>query len=1074
MIVAALAIAATATSANAQAPLWLRNTAISPDGATIAFTFKGDIFTVPAAGGTAQQLTASPAYDTAPCWSPDGSHIAFSSHRDGSTDVFVMPSTGGTARRLTTNSLGETPMGWLNDSTVIYSAAYRPSRQAIMGDFASQVYTVSINGGRPAMLSTIPMQAISVAADGRILYQDRKGYENVYRKHENSSSTGDICLLDNGKYTCLTTFNGNDQCPVWTSDNSYVYVSEEDGTLNVYSRQINGSEKRQLTAFDKHPVRSLSASADGKILAFSWDGEIYTLVPGEEPVKVAVNIISDDYDRDYVMQIRTSGATAMAVSPDGKEVAFVIRGDVYVTSVKYATTKRITNTPGQERCVSFGADGCTLVYDSERDGKWQLFTTTIKNDNEKNFTYATALVETPLYSCETTAQQPEYSPDGKYVAFLEDRTALRVINVETKEVTTAMEAKYNYSYADGDLYFMWSPDSKHLLFSYIGTGGWNKEDIAMVNIDGSECIDLTESGYADGNPRWALNGEAITWQSDKYGYRSHGSWGSQSDIMFMALTPEAWDILNRTEEEAALAKEAEEDKEVAADDDKDKGKNKGKDKGKGKDKVDEPASPAYDFDNRYFRTRRLSWRSDFVGDYFLAPEGDKLYYTVIDDTGTGSLMVYDLREEDSSVLARGVNGSIIPDKDGENIFMLSGRGMKKVSLDSGEAEDIEFEAVYDRHPSLEREYMYEHMLSQVEAKFYDANLHGVDWRGYAEVYRRFLPYINNNNDFAILLSEILGELNASHTGGRYYESSNYSTASLGAFYDEEYTGEGLRIAEVIAGGPLATAHAAVKVGDIITSIDGVTIAPGADYFPLLINKADERTLITVRSGADGSERTIDIKPISIGEESSLLYRRWVRRNQAMVDSLSGGRIGYVHVAGMDSESFREVFSELMGKYRNREAVIVDTRWNGGGWLHGDLAQLFGGQEYLHFVPRGQHIATEPLMQWTKPSVMLVNEANYSDAYGSPFTYKALNVGKIVGAPIPGTMTAVWWEQQIDPSIVFGIPEVTCIDMEGNVLENRQLEPDVLIYNDPADVAAGIDAQIAGSVKTLLEQLDATK
>lgn len=414
----------------------------------------------------------------------------------------------------------------------------------------------------------------------------------------------------------------------------------------------------------------------------------------------------------------------------------------------------------------------------------------------------------------------------------------------------------------------------------------------------------------------------------------------------------------------------------------------------------------------------------------------------------------------------------MPDKEGKNLFVISGKGMKKIDLASAETKSIEFEAPYDRKPSKEREYIFDHMWKQVKDKFYDANLHGVDWDYYGKHYRSFLPHINNNYDFATLLSEILGELNASHTGGRYYApGARMSTADLGAFFDDTYEGDGLKISEILPRGPLSPNKFDLKPGDIIMAIDGSTIEAGKDYFPMLEGKSGHKTVLTVLRGNGKTDR-IEVKPA--GSVHNLLYERWVERNQAMVDSLSGGRIGYVHVAGMDSPSFRTVFDKMLGKYRNREAIIVDTRWNGGGWLHNDLAILLGGKEYVRFVPRGNYIGSEPFSQWTKPSVMLVNESNYSDAHGSPFVYQTLGLGDVVGAPVPGTMTAVWWEKQIDPTLVFGIPQVTSIDMHGNVLENHQLNPDVLIYNRPDDVMNGKDAQIEGSVRTLLEKLDKNK
>jgi len=1046
----------------------VRNTAISPDGSQVAFTYKGDIFIVPAAGGKARQLTSNPAYDTAPVWSPDGKTILFSSDRHGAVNLFKVDAAGGTPVRLTTNSASASPLTFLNDSTVLFISDIAIDERSSKAPFYSQTYSLVITepGQRPELFLGLTTPSLSVGKSGKLLYHDKKGFEDAYRKHERSSGTSDIWLVENGKFSKLTDFNGHDLNPVWNADESgFYFISEEDGTLNVYESTLDG-EHTQLTHFKKHPVRSLSASKNG-VLAFSWDGDLYTMRPGSEPVKVAIDLAADQYDRDIVKGYRTSGATTMAVSPDGKEIAFVIRGDVYVTDAKYKTTKRITDTPWQERCVSFSKDGRTLVYDSDRDGYWQLFTATIKNKDEKHFAYATEIEEKPLYKCATCAQQPLFSPDGKKVAFLENRDEIRVIDVATGKVDTALDGKYNYSYTDGDIEFAWSPDSRWLLTSYIGVGGWNNSDIALVKADGSEVVDLTESGYANGAPKWALGGKALTFSTGRYGMKSHGSWGNQDDIVLMALDGEAWDDFNSTEEEAELKEAAEKEKKEGAEkkDDK-KGKKDKKDKKGDSDGV-KPLE--FDLANRKYRQRRLTGSSAFVGDYFLAPKGDKFYYIAAATEGGSNLIERDLRKGNSKVLISGVSGGLEADAKGENLFLISRSGIKKVDLAKGSVEDVDFEAPYDRHPSLEREYIYEHMLRQVNDKFYDASLHGVDWKDYGDHYREFLPYISNNTDFSILLSEILGELNASHTGGRYGGRGSYlPTASLGAFFDRDYHGDGLKVSEVLPRGPLAKKKVDVRPGDVILSIDDSPILAGKDYFPLLEGKAGKKTRLEVKK-ADGRNVFVEVKPVSEGWMADQLYQRWVERNRAYVDSISGGKIGYVHVEGMDSPSFSTVYDELLGKCRNCDAVIVDTRFNGGGWLHNDLAILLGGKEYVRFSPRGKYIGSEPFSQWTKPSVMLVNESNYSDAHGTPYVYQTLGLGDIVGAPVPGTMTAVWWETQIDPTLVFGIPQVTSLDMNGKPLENHQLNPEIVIYNNPGDELRGFDAQLDGAVRHLLKK-----
>lgn len=1065
-----LAIAGTSA-----APLWLRNVAISPDGKDIAFTYKGQIFTVPVQGGDARQLTSGSSYNTTPHWSPDSKTIAFCSDREGSNDIFVVDRNGGTPRRVTTHSGNEMPLGFLDNETILFQASLQPDFRAAQGAFSAQTYKVDVKGGRPVMFASIPMMSVSVASDGKILYQDRKGSENIYRKHERSSSTGDIWMIDNGVYTKLTDFNGNDCNPVWSKNGEFYYLSEEDGTLNVYSRSINDKKKKQHTKFSKHPVRSLSV-ADNGTMAYSWDGEIYVAPYGKSSSKVKVNILADDYVNAPSNGIARSGATTMAVSNDGESVAFVLNGDVYVTSVEYATTRRITDTPEQERTVDFAPDGRSLVYDSERDGIWQLFTAEIKDPEEKSILYATDIVEKPLYKSSKPAFQPAFSPDGKKVAFLEDRTTLKVIDLKSKKVNTALDGKFNYSYSDGDISFEWSPDSKWLLSDYIGIGGWNNKDIALVKADGSEVIDLTESGYSDGAAQWAMNGKAVAWITGKYGYRSHGSWGNESDVMMMFLDSEAYDRFNMNEEDLKLAdladkkkKEAEAKAKAEADKKNSKKDDKKADKkDSAKDKKEEPKELKFDLENRRYRMERLTGSSSRMGGYYVSPKGDALYYVTSTPEGR-SLFKRDLKKGDTSTLAKGVSGGMLPDKKGQNIYVMTSNGIRKINLMSGKSTPISYEAEMTYYPSEQRKYIYDHMWRQVLDKFYDVNLHGVDWEMYRKAYEKFLPYINNNKDFSILLSEILGELNASHTGSSYRSQTRCPlTATLGAFYDESYTGDGLKIAEVIKRGPLTASNVNLVAGDIIMSIDNNEIKAGADYFPLLSGKSGRKVRLDVQK-ANGEKKTVYVRPISGSVNNSLLYQRWVEHNEAVVDSVSGGRVGYVHIAGMDSPSFRTAYDRILGKYRECDAVIVDTRYNGGGWLHNDIAQLLSGKEYVRFQPRGRYIGHEPFSQWTKPSAMLVNEANYSDAHGTPYVYKTLGIGEVIGTPVPGTMTAVWWETQVDPSIVFGIPQVTSLDMDGKALENQQLNPDVLIYNTPENVMRGIDDQLIGATKRLLEQ-----
>lgn len=1052
--------------------LWMRYPAISPDGNSIVFSYKGDLWKIPTEGGLAMPLTLHEGHDFQPVWSSDGKQIAFASHRYGNFDVYIMPSSGGKASRLTYHSSSDYPSGFSPDNKSVLFTSSRldaAANQQFPSGVLPELYQISTKGGMPQQVITTPAQNAIYSKDGSIMiFHDRKGYEDEFRKHHTSSVTRDIWKYETktGKYTKLTTFSGEDRNPVFAPDQQNIYyLSEEKGSFNVFKMNINSpGVSIQVSTFDKHPVRNLSMSEAG-VLCFSYNGELYTLKDGSKPKKVKVQVSADSrFNPEKIVSVNQD-VTEMALSPNEKEIAFLHRGEVFVASVKEGTTKRITNTPEQERNISFSPDGKSILYAGERNGSWNIYQSSIAREGEKYFFNSTIIKEETLLNNSAEEFEPAYSPDGKEIAYLEERTAIKVLNLATKKTRTVMTADKNYSYSDGDQHFEWSPDSKWLLVEFLQDRQWITQ-CGLVDVSGGkDVVNLTQSGYGSYVPEWAMGGKMMVYASDRDGMKNHGSWGGEMDMYAMFFTKEAFDQYKLDEEEYELKKENDEE-----DDDGDDEKKKEK-KAKDKKKIVDPIK--LELDDIEDRKVRLTVNSTHLSDAVLANDGSKLFYMSRYEKGA-DLWQTDLRTKETKKLlkmgARDV-GEVIMDKKGKNIFILADGKISKVGVEGGKKKGIGVSGEMVLNETDEREYLFEHAWRQVEKKFYKIDLHDVSWDFYKKEYAKFLPHINNNHDFAEMLSEMLGELNASHTGARFRPKTKNGdqTASFGLFFDQDYSGKGLRVVEVMDKGPLDNSESKIKSGVILEKIDGVSISSSQNVYKLLNRKEDKNTLLSLYNPTTGERWEETSKPISLGAENQLRYRRWVENCRKMVDSLSNGEIGYVHVRGMNDASYRTVYEETLGKNGNKKALVVDTRFNGGGWLHDDLATFLDGKKYMSFVPRDQELGTEPQFKWTKPSIVVMSESNYSDAHMFPYTYKALGIGKLVGMPVPGTGTAVWWER-MQNGMVFGIPQVGMVGNDGKYLENQQLEPDIKVPNDPAAVSKGQDQQLEAAVKELEKEV----
>lgn len=1057
-------------------PQWARYSAVSPDGSTIAFTYKGDIYSVPTQGGVANQLTFHTAHDYGVVWSKDGASLAFASNRFGNFDVFTMDAKGGSEKRLTFHSTDEIPYSFSADNSAVYFGAVRQDaaahRQYPDSD-QPELYSVPVAGGRINQILTVPAEDVQLNKNGtEMLYHDKKGYEDTFRKHHVSAIARDIWRYDvpSGKHTMLTTFKGEDRNPVFAADEKTIYyLSEASGSFNVHKLRVdNPSETEQLTAFKTHPIRFLSIGGD--TMVFSYDGELYRFKEGSEPEKVAIVIRTQNAENNVEYVSIDGGVMEMDIAPNGKEIAFISRGEVFVTSVDGALTKRLTNTPEQERFVKFTPDGKSVAYASERGGKWAIYKSSKTRAQESYFFAATLIQEDTLLSKKADVYLPEFSPDGESMAYIEGRRTLKVINLRTKTEVTLLTPKELFHFSDGDKYYQWSPDSKWLLVDW-GVSLSNSE-ILLISADGKTRMNLTESGYLDTAPKWVNEGKQLIWFANREGLKSYATSGdSEFDVYSLFLTQDGWDKFNLPKEEYDLLKLiAEGDTKEAEEADEDTGKKR---KTKSATKEKKAVLPLkFDLEEVRERKARLTIHSSRLSDAVLSKDGEKLYYLTRFEDDL-NLWETELRTKSTKMLMElgAKSGSLAWDSKQDSLFALADGKIIKIDLKGAKSEPVKLQSEMILDAAAERQHMFDHVWLRTKGIFYTSDFHGIDWNAMRMEYQKYIPHIGNAYEFAELLSEMLGELNVSHAGGGFKSDikNGDQTASLGIFMEYGYQGNGIKIGEVVKEGPLDKAGFALKPGMIIEKINGETVVPTRDVASYLNRMEGAFTLLDILD-TNGTRKQLTVKPISLANEGKLLYKRWVKQNEAEVAKASNGKLGYVHIPGMSDGPYRTIYDRMMGKFLDTEAVIVDTRFNGGGDLVADLAMFFTGVPFLSYETEDRRVGGEPTSRWTKPTLAMFNESMYSDGSCFASGYVDLKIGKTVGMPVPGTCSWAGWEG-LPNGGWWGVVPVSAKNKAGEWMENNQTDPDILVKNRPEVIANGRDEQLERSIEVLLKELE---
>lgn len=1069
-----LSILVSAAALSAEPVSFARYPALSPDGTSLAFCYAGDVWVAPVEGGESLRLTAHPGYEHSPRWSPDGEWIAFSGARDGDDDLFVIPAGGGAARRLTFHSSDDRVCDWFPDGKALLFSARRDDRYP---DHPI-LFRIPVEGGEPVAISDAAFSHARIAPNGTKLIAVR--YEGQWeRKGYRSSGVSHVweCDLESGRWTALTDTGSRrsatdfrlppSRWPLYGGDGEIYLVSEQGGTANLWMQEPEGVW-RQATNFIDDGVRFPSVARSG-LIAFEQGLDVWTLKAGESPRKVPLICAFDPRDAEPFDQNFSDRADRVAFNPDGKQMFLEVRGEVIASRIvgddeKAARGRAAAlseSNPARDGDFIVAPGGDTLVVVSDRLGNRDLFIVTSKDPETRELSRALQYKWEPLVSSNAEEYSPQYSPDGAKLAFVRGAGNLIVLDPTTKQETTLVSG---WS-LNG---FRWSPDSRWIAFAR-EDDEYNSDIFIIPAVGGSE-INISRHPDEDNNPVWSGDGRKLAFRSR----RRENNW----DIYYvnLRLADEQKTAADIADEVRAKGAKDWNDGERLED-----AKKKGEVKA-GEVKVVSADKPEVVIDTTdiYKRIRPATNLPGEEGAIATSPDGSELAFT---SNHEGSVDLYKIKwnGEDQKRLT---NGGAAPkffdyDAKGKRIRYLDNGGrVKSVDADGGSLKDHPFDCriLIDRR--AERLQKLGEVWRRLNLEFYDPDFHGRNWPALLTKYRPWAEAAPSEGDFADVVNLMLGELNASHLGYNSPESGRKNTGGLGLEFDFNAAGSGYLVKRVLKNGPCDREASKILPGDRLLRVAGANPGEkGMSLERLLEDQVGQRVELIVLRGKE--EKRFIVRPIPTNEIGELRYAEWTDARREFVDSLSEGEIGYLHIRGMGEESLARFEAELYSVGFGKKGILIDVRYNGGGWTTDWLLAILQVRRHATTYPRGGGPGYPqdrlPLYAWTKPAAALCNEYSFSNAEIFSHAMKTLQRGTLVGWPTPGGVISTGGDRLLDGS-GFRIPlrgwyrGAQAERKQELNLEGNGAMPDLLVRLDPAAVKAQDDEQLRQAVIALREQL----
>jgi tricorn protease len=1042
--------------------------AISPDRQEVAFVSGSDIWTVPVAGGEARLLVSHPANESRPIYSPDSRRLAFVSSRTGNGDIYILTLDTGDLKRLTFDDSSEQLNGWSRDGKWVY---FNSTSRDISG--MNDVFRISSEGGTAMQVTAdrfVNEFFSAPSPDNSTLAFTARGNSSTqwWRKGHSHLDESEIWLMREGEsasYERLTSRGAREGWPMWSADGKNLfYVSDKSGAQNIWVKPVQG-QARQVTQFKDGRVLWPTMSYDGRLMVFERNFGIWKFDPANNQtseIKITRRGVATGTSVEHLTL--NNQFQEMALSPDGRKVAFTVRGEIFAASAKDGgDATRVTNTLTAESNIIWSPDSKKLVYISDRDKTPHIY----MYDFTKN-------AETQLTNDAKLDTAPRFSPDGKWLAFERGARELRVMDMESKQERVIATGFLERPPFEAERPFVWSPDGKWIAFMSVGERAFQNIHIANVAEGTSKPVSFLAN----------VNGNVVSWSPDgtfllfDTGQRTEGSRLARVDLtprtpkfredQFTDLFKETAPRNTPPNTQPRPAQPAPDSQPPATEEKK-------------------PATKNVEvvFDGIKQRLSIVSLGID-AGSHTISPDGKTLLF-VAAAAGQVNFYTYPLDElSREPAVARqltstpGFKSQAQFSPDGKEVFYLEQGRINVVNMDNRQVRPVAITAEMDIDFAKEKMEVFNQAWTVMRDTFYDPNYHGVNWQAVRQEYAPRIAGARTGDEMRRLLNLMVGELNASHSGasGPFGGQQSAPVGRLGLRFDRsEYENNGrFRVTEIITLGPAAIAN--IKPGEYLTAVDGKAITARTNLDEWLEYKVNRRVVLTIASSADGAgKREVAVRPVSLGTEKGLLYRNWVAANRAYVEKISDGKLGYVHMPDMSSDALSLLYVDLDAENHLREGVVIDIRNNNGGFVNSYALDVFARRGYITMTPRESKPSPMRTLNGQRalelPTILITNQHSLSDAEDFTEGYRALKLGKVVGEPTSGWIIYTSGLSLIDGTNL-RIPFIKITTADGTNMELNPRPVDVPVTRPVGETYTDKDSQLDTAVRELLKQLGSKK